>query len=242
MHRSLRLFSLGVVALVLVGFSAAPASAVPPRPPGYLLAAADGGVFAFGRAFHGSAAALHLRASVRAVASTPGGGGYWLVAADGGVFAFGDARFFGSLSGADILAPVVGIATTNDGNGYWLATASGEAFAFGDALAPGAPPALQASYPRQYVGVARVAGTTRGIVLVTSDGTSVTFDASAAGCQPISAIGVTMNVPAVGVGSSTAGCGEWLAGSDGGVFALGAPFFGSAATVKLAAPIVGIAG
>jgi len=283
-HRSLRLFSLGVVALVLVGFSAAPASAVPPRPPGYLLAAADGGVFAFGRAFHGSAAALHLRASVRAVASTPGGGGYWLVAADGGVFAFGDARFFGSmggislnrpiegiastpdgggywlvaadggvfafgdarffgsLSGADILAPVVGIATTNDGNGYWLATASGEAFAFGDALAPGAPPALQALYPRQYVGVARVAGTTRGIVLVTSDGTSVTFDASAAGCQPISAIGVTMNVPAVGVGSSTAGCGEWLAGSDGGVFALGAPFFGSAATVKLAAPIVGIAG
>lgn len=284
MNRLLRLVSLVVVAVGLVGLAAAPASAaVRLRPPGYVLAAADGGVFVFGRTFHGSAAELHLRAPISGVASTPDGGGYWLVAADGGVFAFGDARFFGSmagislnrpidgiaatpdgggywltasdggvfafgdagyfgsLSGTHILAPVVGIATTGSGHGYWLLTDGGEAFAFGDALAPGAPPALQAPPFRQYVGIARVAGTTRGVVLVTFDGTSVTFDAQAAGCAPISAIGVTMNVPAVGVATGPAGCEEWLGGSDGGVFAFGAPFLGSAASLNLAAPIVGIA-
>ena len=97
MNRLLRSVSLVVVALGLVSPSMAPAAAVsgstkPIRPPGYVLAAADGGVFVFGRAFHGSAAGLHLRAPIRGVASTPDGDGYWLVAADGGVFAFGTAR------------------------------------------------------------------------------------------------------------------------------------------------------
>lgn len=45
----------------------------------------------------------------------------------------------------------------------------------------------------------------------------------------------------VGVASTTSGNGYWLAGSDGGVFSYGdAPFYGSAATLKLNKPVVGI--
>ena len=64
----------------------------PLRPgPAYWLAAADGGVFAFGRAaYAGSAADAGLQRAVVGVASTNSANGYWLVARDGGVFAFGD--------------------------------------------------------------------------------------------------------------------------------------------------------
>jgi hypothetical protein len=281
---ALVVIALGLVAASVAPFSAASGSLNQIRPTGYVLAAADGGVFAFGRGFYGSAAGLRLSAPIVGVASTfdghgywlaasdggvfafggarffgsmsgvslnapivgiaatPTDKGYWLTASDGGVFAFGDARYFGSLSGLHILAPVVGIATTGDGNGYWLLTESGEAFAFGNALAPGAPPALQSPLPRQYVGIASIPRTTRGIVIATFDGTTLTYDAESAGCRPISAIGVTMNTPAVGVASGTPDCGQWLAASDGGVFTLrGAPFLGSAASLRLAAPVVGIA-
>src|SRR4051812_35709410 len=71
-----------------------PAVATPSDSPsqGNWLAAADGGVFAFGAApFLGSMGGAYLNAPVVAMAATPSGRGYWLAAADGGVFAFGDA-------------------------------------------------------------------------------------------------------------------------------------------------------
>jgi hypothetical protein len=207
---------------------------------GYWLAAADGGVFAFGHArFFGSMATTPLRAPVVGIAATPSGRGYWLAASDGGVFAFGDARFHGSLAGAHILAPVVGIATTASGNGYWLATASGEAFAFGDALASGAPPAVQAPVD-DYVGIARVAGTTRGVVLVTATGAIFEQDTQPANCPAVPAVAIRFSTPIVGVGTGDAGCEKWLAGSDGGVFTLSGAFFGSAGNLQLTAPIVGM--
>jgi hypothetical protein len=63
----------------------------PQQPPrGYWLAAADGGVFAFGDArFHGSMGGVRLNAPVVGNAATETGRGYWLAAADGGVFGFG---------------------------------------------------------------------------------------------------------------------------------------------------------
>jgi len=65
---------------------------------GYALAAADGGVFAFGDAgFFGSAASHRLSQPIDAIQATPTGKGYWLKAKDGGVFTFGDAVFFGSV-------------------------------------------------------------------------------------------------------------------------------------------------
>ncbi len=65
------------------------------------MAAADGGVFAFGDApYLGSMGGTALYAPVVGMAATPDGKGYWLVAADGGVFAFGDAGFYGSMGGS----------------------------------------------------------------------------------------------------------------------------------------------
>jgi hypothetical protein len=102
------------------------------RAAGYRLAAADGGVFAYGNArFLGSAATLPLRAPIVGMAATTDGRGYWLAASDGGVFAFGTARFFGSLGGVRLAAPIVGMAAPPDGRGYWLVAADGGVFAFG---------------------------------------------------------------------------------------------------------------
>ncbi|MGH9154429.1 MAG: superoxide dismutase family protein, partial [Acidimicrobiales bacterium] len=102
---------------------------------GYLLVAADGGVFAFGDAtFAGSTGALRLNQPVMGMAVSSSGQGYWLVAADGGVFAFGDARFSGSTGALRLNRPVVALAPTPSGLGYWLVAADGGVFAFGDAV------------------------------------------------------------------------------------------------------------
>src|SRR5580700_11333606 len=80
--------------------------------PGYRLVAADGGVFAFGNGFFGSAGGLRLTSPVVGMADTASDDGYWLVAADGGVFAYGDAAFLGSMGGKHLHAPIVGMAAT----------------------------------------------------------------------------------------------------------------------------------
>ncbi|HZU80074.1 MAG TPA: hypothetical protein VE991_09185, partial [Acidimicrobiales bacterium] len=82
---------------------------------GYWVAAADGGVFAFGDApFLGSMGNRGLYAPIVGMAS-PDTGGYWLVALDGGIFAFGDAPFLGSMGGTRLAQPIVGMAATPDG-------------------------------------------------------------------------------------------------------------------------------
>ncbi|HET6966383.1 MAG TPA: Ig-like domain-containing protein [Acidimicrobiales bacterium] len=87
--------------------------AAPPVSPGYWLASADGGVFAFaGAYFKGSLAGYPLNAPIVAFAPTSDGKGYWLTSADGGVFAFGDAYFKGSLAGYPLKAPIRAFAST----------------------------------------------------------------------------------------------------------------------------------
>ncbi|HEY5014034.1 MAG TPA: hypothetical protein VIK61_15225, partial [Acidimicrobiia bacterium] len=117
-----------------------------PTARGGWVAAADGGVFAFGDArFFGSMGGVRLSQPVVGMAATPTGHGYWLVARDGGVFTFGDARFHGSAAGQPPPYPVTGMAATPDGLGYWLVTVAGQAYAYGRAryagnarsLAPG---------------------------------------------------------------------------------------------------------
>ena len=108
--------------------------ATTPSGKGYWLAAADGGVFAYGDAgFYGSTGGQHLNAPVVGFSSTFDGKGYWLVAADGGVFAYGDAGFYGSTGGQHLNAPIVNVSSTADGKGYWLVAADGGVFAYGDA-------------------------------------------------------------------------------------------------------------
>ncbi|HEY5024508.1 MAG TPA: hypothetical protein VII76_06000 [Acidimicrobiales bacterium] len=98
--------------------------------PGYRLVGADGGVFAFGDGFYGSAGGLALRAPVVGMADTASGNGYWLVASDGGVFSYGDARFLGSMGAVRLHKPVVGMAA-DPGGGYWLVASDGGVFSFG---------------------------------------------------------------------------------------------------------------
>jgi hypothetical protein len=105
---------------------------------GYWLAAADGGVFAFGGApFLGSMGGTRLNQPISGMAPAPDGRGYWLVASDGGIFAFGSAPFLGSLGSLTLNQPIVSVAAAPDGRGYWLVARDGGVFAFGTAGFPG---------------------------------------------------------------------------------------------------------
>jgi len=135
---------------------------------GYWLAAADGGVFAFGDApFAGSMGATRLTAPIVAMASTPTGDGYWLAAADGGVFAFGDAPFAGSMGATRLTAPIVAIEATPTGQGYVLVGRDGGVFTFGDATYEGGTGATVLNQP---IVDAAMSGTGHGYWLFAADG------------------------------------------------------------------------
>ena len=52
---------------------------------------------------------------------------------------------------------------------------------------------------------------------------------------------MTLNRPIVGMAATPTGNGYWLAASDGGIFSFGdARFFGSAASLRLNGPMVGL--
>jgi hypothetical protein len=207
-------------------------------PIGYWLAAADGGIFAFGDAgFFGSTGGMRLNSPIVGMAPTATGNGYWLVARDGGVFAFGDAAFVGSAAGITLNAPVVGLAPTRTGLGYWLVAADGAVLAFGDATFLGSAGGLRLAGP--VVGLAPTP-TGQGYWLAGADGAVFSYgDAAFHG----SATALRPNAPVVGIMPTPAGSGYWLAGADGAVFSFGAaPFFGSAGGTCLAQPVVGVAG
>ena len=166
---------------------------------GYRLAAADGGVFAFGDAgYFGSMGGTTLNRPIVGMAATPSGDGYWLVASDGGVFAFGDAGYFGSMGGKTLNRPIVAITATPSGLGYRLIASDGGVFDFGDASFEGSTGSLKLNAP--IVG----AGTTdsgRGYDLYASDGGVFNFgDATFQGSQG----GAKLNQPMVG-GARAAG-------------------------------------
>ncbi len=82
---------------------------------GYWLAAADGGIFAYGDAtFHGSSAGTG--AEVVDMARTNSGRGYWLLTDDGGISAHGDAPLLGGVSGGQAVA----ITSKPVAEGYWI--------------------------------------------------------------------------------------------------------------------------
>ena len=214
----------------VVGLSADPAVSG-----GYWVAAANGGVFAFGVPFFGSAGALALNQPIVAMAATPDGRGYWLVAADGGIFNYGDAVFYGSTGGMALNQPIVGMTSTPDGRGYWLVAADGGLFAYGDAAFYGSTGGMALNRP--VVGMAATADG-RGYWLVASDGGIFAFgDAAFAG----STGDTPLARPVVGMAAAPGG-GYWLVAADGGLFAFGgAPFHGSTGGMTLGRAVVGMA-
>jgi hypothetical protein len=114
----------------------------------YWLAAADGGIFAFGGLpFYGSMGGHHLNEPIVGMAPAPGGTGYWEVASDGGIFAFGNAQFYGSTGNITLNKPIVAMAATPDGGGYWLVASDGGIFTFGDAPFEGSLGGDPLTYP-----------------------------------------------------------------------------------------------
>ena len=206
-------------------------------PSGYVLAAADGGVFTFGGAgFHGSLPASGVTVSdIVGTATTPDAGGYWEVGADGGVFAFGDAGFAGSMGGTPLNKPVVGLARTGNGNGYWEVASDGGVFAFGNAGFYGSTGGQPLNAP--IVGIVPTLDD-RGYWEVASDGGVFAFgDAAFAGSMG----GKPLNAPIVALAATPDNRGYWEVAADGGVFAFGdAAYAGSMGGKPLNAPIVGM--
>jgi len=205
-------------------------------PTPYRMAAADGGLFAYGGAsYDGSTGGQNIPAPVAAAATDPQTGGYWEVGADGTVYPF-DAPFDGDLTGRTIASPpVVGMAATPDGGGYWLVAADGGVFAFGDAAYFGSMGGQPLDRPITGMATTPDGG---GYWLVATDGGIFAFgDAAYLGSMG----GRPLDRPVVGMAAMADGLGYWLVASDGGVFTFGdAPFRGSTGGERLNAPVVGL--
>jgi hypothetical protein len=214
-----------------------PVVGITPTPDGrgYWLAAADGGVFAFGDAsFGGSMAGARLASPVSSIAAAAGGG-YWELGLDGGVFALGGAPYAGSLVTDFVPSPPEALIPTPSGRGYWLALADGGLATEGDAPALGDPAKVTRA---PVVGGAAAPGG-RGLWLATSDGGVYSLGtARFYGSMSAHPLGTSI----VGMAATPGGRGYWLAGGDGAVFAFGnAPYLGSLSRIPLAATVVGIA-
>ena len=211
---------------------------------GYLMAGADGGVFALGGAnFYGSLGGQAVPSPIAAIAAPPAENGYWLVAQNGTIYHFGSAP---SLPAVHLPpgAHIVGMASTTDGQGAWLTDQLGDVYAEGDALYEGGLGGVHLNAP--IVAIA-AAASGQGYVLAASDGglfnygTQGFFGSVPGSLKP----GQSLVAPIVGIAVTHSGNGYWLVGADGGLFNYGdAPFLGCIYTAipgeKLNGPIVGI--
>ncbi len=207
--------------------------AVTPSGRGYWLAAADGGVFAFGDAqFYGSMGGVRLNAPVVEIVATPSGRGYYLAASDGGVFAFGDAVFRGSTGSLVLNSPITDFALLPNGAGYYLLGADGGIFAFnatfrgsrGNVTIEGGSP-----YTTLHVTAAGA-----GYRLFEADGPVFNFGTAPLQDRPGSTLVIPLfpQFPLVDSAANvTSGSvnGYYALDAAGGVFAVGVPFYGSAA-------------
>jgi hypothetical protein len=265
------LLELALALMALAMLVAEPvAGSTPPRaagsshlfPSGYRLVGGDGGIFAFGAPFEGSAAGIPTACppntsdrsmpsgSCWSMATTPSDMGYWILNAyTGAVAAYGDAASYGdrtasNTGGADFWPTSTAMTPTADGKGYWILNQSlngyGTVQAFGDANFYGdestvAPHVVPNGVPMGMVGT--VNG--RGYWIVDSDGGVFAFgDATFCGSTGAAAL----NASVVGIARMPGGGGYLLAAADGGVFTFGdAVFGGSMGGTDLNAPVVGIA-
>jgi hypothetical protein len=188
---------------------------------GYLLFAADGGVFAYGDAsYEKSLPQLGIHVDdIVGIAPTRDGRGYWMVGADGGLFAFGDARFDGSLPALGIhVSDIVGIAAAPSGTGYLLIGSDGGVFAFGTAAYHGSLPGLGITVS-DIVAVAPSANES-GYLLVGADGGTFSFGSGAPYAGSLPGEGVSVG-DVVGLALTPQGPGYWIAEASGVVWSFG---------------------
>jgi hypothetical protein len=225
---------------------------------GYRLVGGDGGIFAYGAPFEGSAAgdpsACPPNTSDRmmpygtcwSMATMPTDNGYWILNAyTGAITAYGDAVSYGdrtasNTGGADLWPTSVGLTPTPDGRGYWMLNDSLSGFGTVQATFYGdegtlAPPGGTTGAPMAIV----ASPDGGGYWIVDSDGGVFAFgDATFYGSMG----GKVLNAPVVGMARTPDGGGYWLVAADGGVFAFGdAAFGGSMAGTDLNAPVIGMA-
>jgi hypothetical protein len=206
-------------------------------PGGYLMAAADGGVFTYGRVkFSGSLGQLSLTTPIVDVAATVDLKGYVMLGGDGGVFTFGKSRFGGSAAGLHPDGRFVAIASTPDGGGYWVATSEGAVLSLGNARFFGSTAGFDLGTTVVDMAATR---TGRGYWLVTANGGVLAFgDAKYEG----SAATLPLRSPIVALAPTSTGRGYLLIAADGGVFTYGdASFHGSTGALHLTSPIVDVA-
>jgi hypothetical protein len=190
---------------------------------GYWLAAADGGVFAFGAPFYGSVYRSQLAQPIVGITATPNGRGYWLVARDGGVFGFGNARYYGSLGRTRLRAPISALAAAPGGIGYWLLGQDGGVFALGRARFYGSFPSKRLHAPA--VGLAATPSG-HGYWIATADGTVFALGDAHPFVRPARHRDLAATV---GIASNGTADGYWLLGVHGDVYPFGtARLFGSA--------------
>jgi hypothetical protein len=249
--------AIAVVAMAATAIWSTPASASPaPKTDGYVMLSGDGGIFAFGVPFAGSASTDTTRCAADAcesIAMAPSGQGYWILnTTTGAIYPFGNVGYFGD--GATFyqnIAPdlrptkFLRVVPTPDGQGYWVYQTNagvGQILTFGDAKwygdtfghfpwGTGHPPN---GHP---VGLTATADG-KGYWEVWSDGGVFSFgDAKFYG----STGAMHLTRPIIGMTATADGKGYWLYAGDGGVFAFGdAKFSGSTGGIALVAPIVGM--
>ena len=188
----------------------------------YVLAGADGRVYAFNTVHRGDMAGVKLNQPIIGLTMTPSGNGYWLVAKDGGIFPFGDAEWLGSMGDQKLNQPVLGVEATPTGKGYWLFAADGGIFSFGDAKFHGSTGDMKLNAP--VIGM-ETTGDGRGYWLVAQDGGIFTFNAPYHG----STGDMKLNQPVFDMAARNDASGYWLVARDGGIFNFNVPFKGSAA-------------
>ena len=206
--------------------------------PGYRLVATDGGIFSFCQSFLGSMGGQHLNAPMVGMAETPGAAGYWEVASDGGIFSYGDA----ALLRLDRIHPPQQADRRHGGHprrrrllarrlrrGH-LQLRRRPLLRLDRIHPPQQADRRHGGHPRRRRLLARGAPTGASSATATPPSTG-----RAAGNRSTS--------PSSAWPPSASGHGYWLVASDGGIFTYGdAAFEGSAGSLALAKPIVGMQG
>lgn len=187
----------------------------------YWFAAADGGVFAFGKnaPYYGNQLGT-ADGPIIGIESSISGDGYLMASAGGGIYTFGDYPF-GGTDEPPANTYIMDVGREAAGNGYWQLSSGGHVFSHGGAPYHGGGEGTGQSFRAMAVDPQG-----RGYWLLTTDGDIYAYGTGLPhfgdyGTEP-------ENEEAIDIMPTGSGDGYWIVGADGGVFSFGdAPFHGS---------------